>query len=157
MSSGSSGLLGGPTASDGSIQSFYNLLDPGNITGKANSGDIAANILDPGNVLGMNPAADPQLNGQAPGAGALTLPAPSGNVKPILYSPNSFVPRQPAGPGAYNTMAAQLAGPVYMPQVLQPAAQSRTAAMTLSPEQRLALMRAALPSSPKASTTMYTR
>lgn len=123
MSSGASGLLGGPTASDGSMQSFYNFLDPGNILGRSNSSDIAANLFDPGNMLGFNPAANPQLNGQAAkaaGSTALTLPAPNGNVNPVLYSPNSFVPRQPLGPGAYNAMAARLAGPVYMPQVQSP-------------------------------------
>ena len=54
MSSGASGLLGGPTASDGSMQSFYNFLDPGNILGRSNSSNIAANFFDPGNMLGFS-------------------------------------------------------------------------------------------------------
>ena len=170
MSSGSSGLLGGPTASDGSIQSFYNFLDPGNITGKANSGDIAANFLDPGNLFGMNPAANPQLNGQAANpasAATLTLPAANGSVNPILYSPNSFTARQPAGPGNYNAMAAQLAGPVYLPQVLQPAVPGRVgtnlgaagsaSAMPLSPLQRLGLVGAISPYNPKGNPMVYAR
>jgi hypothetical protein len=121
MSNGSFGLFGGAHSSDGSIQSLYNLLDPGNIMGKSNSGDIAANFLDPGNLFGMNPAADPTLNGQAPNSNAanVTLPRPSGNVHPIMYDPDSFVARQPTAPGQFNAMVAALAGPQYAPRLLQ--------------------------------------
>lgn len=74
---------------------------------------------DPLNLYGNqnNPSAALFPSGMPAPATPSVLPAPNGNVTPITYNPNSFVPRQPAGPGAYNAMVAQLAGPAYRPQI----------------------------------------
>lgn len=74
---------------------------------------------DPLNLYGNqnNPYAALFPSGTPASAAAITLPAPNGSITPITYNPNSFVQRQPAGSGAYTAMAAQLAGPAYMPQI----------------------------------------
>lgn len=73
---------------------------------------------DPWNLYGEkdNPNAlfFPSSSGDA--SGLPTTLTPNGPVNPILYNPNSFAPRTPSAPGAFNAMAAQLAGPVYQPQ-----------------------------------------
>lgn len=100
------GFLGGHGAIDGTSQSFYNLGDPFNLTGKASSGHAISNILDPGNVLGFNQAANPNgqdISGsmQFPNLGAASMipQMPGGSFQPLHN-----------GAGAYNNMAAIGAG-----------------------------------------------
>ena len=77
---------------------------------------------DPLNLYGNqnNPNAALFPSGAPASAASIVLPAPNGSITPITYNPTSFVQRQPAGPGSYNAMAAQLAGPAYMPQIQSP-------------------------------------
>jgi hypothetical protein len=120
----STGLLGGPGAIDGTAQSFWNLADPANLTGKASSGHVLANIFDPGNVFGLNQAANPYGPGGVPGAGAngtpTTLPTLPGVGAPKIYDPNSFGGYAALGAGPYNKMASQMAGKVYKPTLMNP-------------------------------------
>lgn len=124
---GQAGWLGGPGAIDGSAQSFWNLADPANLTGKASSGHILSNILDPGNVLGMNQAANPNGANEANAMNDTTgmpaiLPTLAGVGAPKTYDPNSFSGYTNLGAGPYNQMASQMAGPVYSPTLMQPTA-----------------------------------
>lgn len=99
------GFLGGPGAIDGTSQSFYNLLDPFDTTGKASSGHALSNILDPGNVFGFNQAANPNSGSPADaglpnlGMAYLTPKMPGGTFQPIHN-----------GTGTFNAMAATGAG-----------------------------------------------
>lgn len=91
---------------------------------------------DPLNLYGNqnNPNAALFPYGSPASAAPMVLPAPSGGITPITYDPNSFFQRQPTGPGAYNGMAAQLAGPVYLPQMMRPeAAKAAISAPALRP------------------------
>jgi hypothetical protein len=73
---------------------------------------------DPLNLYGEkdNPGALFFPSGSGDGMGLPTTLTPNGPVNPMLYDPNSFAPRRPSGPGAFNAMAAELAGPAYQPR-----------------------------------------
>lgn len=109
----SSGFLGGPNAIDGSTQSLWNAIDPGNISGHSSSGHILSNVFDPGNVFGFNQAANP--NAGQNGANSANGGVPS--VLPNLGA-SSMIPQMPGGAfqpfngggGPFNQMAAQSAG-----------------------------------------------
>jgi len=95
---------------------------------------------DPLNLYGnasatgaLFPSTGPNAAGYGANGAGMTLPAPNGNVNPILYSPASFAQRQPAAPGAYNAMVAQLAGPVYQPKALPMPAPMRNTVPAVSP------------------------
>lgn len=109
----------------GTGQSFINALDPLNLSGKASS-SVLGNIVDPGNVMGLNMgmATNPRLSGGAasPG-GAAGMPSvlPNLGINPQLYNPTTFV-NPTLGGGSWNQQAQQLAGPVYSPMVMAPAA-----------------------------------
>lgn len=100
------GLLGGSGAIDGTGQSLWNAVDPGNISGHSSSGHILSNVLDPGNVLGFNQAANP--NG-APGAPQTSFPN-LGAASMIPQMPGGAFQAISEGGGPYNKMASQGAG-----------------------------------------------
>ena len=128
----SSGLLGGPGAIDGSMQSFWNIADPANLTGNASSGHILSNIFDPGNVFGMNQAANPYgpggvgsqngTNGGVPsvlpnlGAHSMIPQTPQGGFMPL----GQTNPTGGNGGGIFNQMAANSAGPLFSPGYQNP-------------------------------------
>lgn len=121
------GFLGGPGAIDGTAQSFYNLADPLNLSGKASSGHALSNILDPGNVLGFNQAANPNgPNGAGKGGIPSVLPNLGANTL-IPHTPQGrFMPVQTGG-GTFNNMANQGAGPLFNPAA-RPVQQTPTTA-----------------------------
>lgn len=100
------GFLGGSGAIDGTSQSLWNAIDPGNISGHSSSGHILSNVIDPGNVFGFNQAANP--NGQA-GAGNATFPN-LGAASMIPQAPGGAFQHIHNGAGTYNNMAATGAG-----------------------------------------------
>lgn len=121
----SSGLLGGPNAIDGSMQSFINLADPANIFGGSSSGHIISNILDPGNLFGFNQAANPNAgqNGQNGIAGGVPSVLPNLGAQSMIpqMPQGGFMPLGQTNPmggnggGIFNQMAANSAGQIFNP------------------------------------------
>lgn len=113
----SSGLLGGPNAIDGSMQSFYNIGDPFNLTGKASSGHALSNILDPGNVFGFNQAANPNAGQNGANGGVPSVLPNLGAASMIPQMPMGHFQSFNGGGGPFNQMAANsMGGQVFNPK-----------------------------------------
>lgn len=121
------GFLGGSGAIDGSSQSLWNVLDPGNITGQnktpgssVGSMQSVRNLLDPGNVLGFNQNANPNgPNGSNSNGG---IPSVLPNLGPQSLIPQAprggFMPVNTSG-GGFNAMANQGAGQLFNPAMIR--------------------------------------
>jgi hypothetical protein len=86
-----------------------NILGQGGMSN--NLGTKVGNSVAGWNLFNAGNLQNPGGSGSGP-----TLPnvlTPAGPTNPSFYSATAFAPRQAPGPGAYNAMAAQLAGPVY--------------------------------------------